>query len=214
MKSALARVASLWRLPGWFPEIAAIRSSRIRNPVGLLALAGLVGIVAGLRHDVFYVATRAVEHYPPGTVAGYSPGRGRPATGPWPGCRRRIHRCDYGSCCWSPRRADSGGRFWYSLWLPRRRDTAPTPSSPPPQRREIPCSPCPAKSRAPPTRTVPEPDSVPPATAVEHRPAGKDDRRHVDGRRAHQAGRHGLVAARRQHHAVERIAVQHFDQAR
>ena len=73
MKSALARVASLWRLPGWFPEIAAIRSSRIRNQVRLLALAGLVGIVAGLGAIVFYVATRAVEHYALGTVAGYYP---------------------------------------------------------------------------------------------------------------------------------------------
>ena len=49
--------------------------------------------------------------------------------------------------------------------------------------------------------------------AVEHRPAGKHDRRRVDGRRRHQAGRRGLVAAGRQHHAVERIAEQHFDQA-
>ena len=73
MKSVLARVASLWRLPGWFPEIAAIRSSRIRNQVRLLALAGLVGIVAGLGAIVFYVATRAVEHYALGTVAGYYP---------------------------------------------------------------------------------------------------------------------------------------------
>ncbi len=78
MKSVLARVASLWRLPGWFPEIAAFRSSRIRNQVRLLALAG---IVAGLGTIVFYVATRAVEHYALGTVAGYYP-EPRPAGEP------------------------------------------------------------------------------------------------------------------------------------
>ena len=34
-----------------------------------------------------------------------------------------------------------------------------------------------------------------------------------DGRRRHHGGRRGLVAAGGQHHAVERIAVQHLDQA-
>ena len=48
---------------------------------------------------------------------------------------------------------------------------------------------------------------------IEHRPAGEHDRRRVDGRRGHQAGRRGLVAAGHQHHAVERITVEHFDQA-
>ena len=81
MKSVLARLLSLWRLPGWFPEIAAFRSNRIRNQVRLLALAGLVGIVAGLGAIVFYVATRAVEHYALGTVAGYYP-EPRPAGEP------------------------------------------------------------------------------------------------------------------------------------
>ena len=73
MKSVLARLSSLWRFPGWFPEIVIIRSSRIRNQVRLLALAGLVGIVAGVGAIVFYVATRAVEHYALGVVAGYCP---------------------------------------------------------------------------------------------------------------------------------------------
>ena len=49
--------------------------------------------------------------------------------------------------------------------------------------------------------------------AVQHRPARQHDRRHVDGRRRHQAGRRGLVAAGGQHHAVEGIAEQDFDQA-
>ncbi len=73
MRSRLARLAALWRYPGWLPQIAAIRSARIRNQVRLLALAGLVGIVAGLGAIVFYVATRAAEHYALGTIAGYYP---------------------------------------------------------------------------------------------------------------------------------------------
>ena len=55
MKSVLARLSSLWRFPGWFPEIVIIRSNRIRNQVRLLALAGLVGMVAGVGAIVFYV---------------------------------------------------------------------------------------------------------------------------------------------------------------
>ena len=49
--------------------------------------------------------------------------------------------------------------------------------------------------------------------AVQHRPHGQSDRRDVHRRRAHQHGGRRLVAADRQHHAVERIAVQRFDQA-
>ena len=49
--------------------------------------------------------------------------------------------------------------------------------------------------------------------AVQHRPAGQHDGRHVDGRRRHQAGRRGLVAAGGQDHAVQGIAEQDFDQA-
>ena len=49
--------------------------------------------------------------------------------------------------------------------------------------------------------------------AVEHRAAGQHDGRRVDRCRRHQTSRRGLVAAGHQHHAVERIAVQHFDQA-
>ena len=53
--------------------------------------------------------------------------------------------------------------------------------------------------------------ALPPA--VQHRPAGEHDRRDVDGRRRHDRGRRGLVAAGGEHHAVDRIAVQHLDQA-
>ena len=53
--------------------------------------------------------------------------------------------------------------------------------------------------------------AVPPA--VQHRSAGEDDRRQVDGRGRHDAGGRGLVAAGGQHDAVERIAVEHLDQA-
>ena len=49
--------------------------------------------------------------------------------------------------------------------------------------------------------------------AVQHRPAGEHDRRQVDRRRRHQAGRGGLVAAGGQDDAVERIAEQDFDQS-
>src|SRR5215469_9486593 len=53
--------------------------------------------------------------------------------------------------------------------------------------------------------------ALPPA--VEHRPAGQDDRRKIDGRRRHQARGRGLVAAGEQHDAVEWIAVEHLDEA-
>ena len=49
--------------------------------------------------------------------------------------------------------------------------------------------------------------------AVEHRPDRQGDGRDVDRRRGHQAGGRGLVAADGQHHPVERIAVEHLDQA-
>ena len=48
--------------------------------------------------------------------------------------------------------------------------------------------------------------------AVEHRPDGERDRRNIDRRRRHQAGRRGLVATDRQHHAVDRIAEQGLHQ--
>ena len=60
---------------------------------------------------------------------------------------------------------------------------------------------------------VPEPVRWPLVPAVQHRPAREHDRRDVDGRRRHDAGRRGLVAAGGQHDAVERIAVEHLDQA-
>jgi len=53
--------------------------------------------------------------------------------------------------------------------------------------------------------------ALPPA--VQHRPDRQRDRRDVDGRRRHQAGRRGLVAADGQHHAVEGVAVEQLDQA-
>ena len=73
MKLSLPRLSSLRRCAGWLPEIAILRSDRIRNQARLLALAGLVGIVAGVGAIVFYVATRAAEHYALGVVAGYYP---------------------------------------------------------------------------------------------------------------------------------------------
>lgn len=56
-----------------FPRSFALGSDRLRAQVRLLALAGLVGIVAGGGAIAFYVATRAVEHYALGVVVGYCP---------------------------------------------------------------------------------------------------------------------------------------------
>ena len=53
--------------------------------------------------------------------------------------------------------------------------------------------------------------ALPPA--VQHRAAGEDDGGQVDGRRRHDAGGRGLVAAGGQHDAVERVAVEDLDQA-
>ena len=63
---------SQW-FPGWLPGVFRLGSDRIRGQVRLLALAGLVGIVAGVGAIAFYVATRAVEHYALGVLAGYCP---------------------------------------------------------------------------------------------------------------------------------------------
>ena len=49
--------------------------------------------------------------------------------------------------------------------------------------------------------------------AVQHRADAERDRRQVDRRGRHQHGRRGLVAADGQHHAVERIAIEHLDEA-
>jgi len=57
----------------WLPEFLFLRQERARNQVRLLGLAVLVGIVAGLGAILFYVATRSVEHYALGELAGYHP---------------------------------------------------------------------------------------------------------------------------------------------
>ncbi len=62
--------ASFWN---WFPEFLFLRQRHVRNQVRLLGLAVLVGIVAGLGAILFYAATRGVEHYALGEVAGYHP---------------------------------------------------------------------------------------------------------------------------------------------
>ena len=48
--------------------------------------------------------------------------------------------------------------------------------------------------------------------AVQHRPYGQGDRRNVHRRRGHEARRRGLVAADREHDAVDRVAVQQLDE--
>lgn len=56
---------------GWLPEFVKLSQNRFRTQVRLFALAALVGIVAGVGAIVFYLATRSVEHYALGVVAGY-----------------------------------------------------------------------------------------------------------------------------------------------
>jgi len=57
----------------WLPQILRSGSNRIRGQVRILGLAALVGVVAGFGGIAFYVATRAVEHYALGSLAGYVP---------------------------------------------------------------------------------------------------------------------------------------------
>ena len=75
-----------------------IRSSRIRNQVRLLALAGLVGIVAGVGAIVFYVATRAAERYAWVWLQATAPSHGLAVNRRWNGCPRWIIRFVCGSC--------------------------------------------------------------------------------------------------------------------
>lgn len=57
----------------WFPQVFRLGSDHIRGQVRLLGLAALVGVVAGIGGVGFYIATRVVEHYALGTLAGYCP---------------------------------------------------------------------------------------------------------------------------------------------
>ncbi len=54
--------------------------------------------------------------------------------------------------------------------------------------------------------------ALPVSPAIQHRSARQNNRRCVDRRRRHQSSRCRLVASGGQHHPVERIAVQDFDQ--
>ena len=58
---------------GWLPGVFRLGGDRIRSQARLLALASLVGVVAGVGAIVFYVATCAAEHYALGVLAGYCP---------------------------------------------------------------------------------------------------------------------------------------------
>ncbi|MHB1035508.1 MAG: chloride channel protein [Pirellulales bacterium] len=57
----------------WVPEFLTFGRRQFRPQVRLLALAVLVGIVAGLGAILFHVATLVVEHYALGDLAGYYP---------------------------------------------------------------------------------------------------------------------------------------------
>ena len=65
-------------------------------------------------------------------------------------------------------------------------------------------------ARPPDDRPRARPLAVEPA--VQHRPTGEDDRRDVDGRGGHDLRRRRLVAAGRQHDAVDRVAVEDLDE--
>ena len=67
------RLVSVNGILGWIPEMVKLSQNRFRTQIRLLGLSALVGIVAGLGAIVFYVATRVVEHYALGVVAGYYP---------------------------------------------------------------------------------------------------------------------------------------------
>ena len=55
----------------WLATFLLPAQRRFRAQARLLALATLVGIVAGLGAIVFYLATRVAEHYALGSVVGY-----------------------------------------------------------------------------------------------------------------------------------------------
>lgn len=65
----------------WFPQVARLARRRIRAQARLLALAVLVGIVAGAGAIVFLLATQLVERVALGAVVGYHP-QPRPAGEP------------------------------------------------------------------------------------------------------------------------------------
>ena len=99
MTSRPPRLVSMNGILGWIPEMVKLSQNRFRTQIRLLGLAALVGIVAGLGAIVFYVATRVVEHYALGVIAGYypepRPGGEAPCLGfPW----RHIH--SFLGFCW------------------------------------------------------------------------------------------------------------------
>lgn len=69
----ITHLAALRWLVAWLPRITLLRRERLRSQLRLLALAGLVGVVAGFGAIIFYVATRVAEHGALGVVAGYYP---------------------------------------------------------------------------------------------------------------------------------------------
>ena len=58
----------------WFPEFWEIGRRRLRPQARLLALALLVGVIAGLGAVVFHSACLIVSHFALGDIAGYAPG--------------------------------------------------------------------------------------------------------------------------------------------
>jgi CIC family chloride channel protein len=73
MKPILPKPSSMNGFFGWLPQVVKLSQNRYRAQVRLFALSALVGIVAGLGAIGFYLATRIVEHFALGVLAGYYP---------------------------------------------------------------------------------------------------------------------------------------------
>ena len=56
-------------------------------------------------------------------------------------------------------------------------------------------------------------DSLAVRPSTQHRTDGQCNRGYVDRRRGHEAGGRGLVAAHREHDAIDRVAIEQFHQA-
>ncbi len=71
--SAPTRSMFPYRLLGWFPQFLKFGRNRARHQARLLALAMLVGFVAGLGAIFFYFTTQVAEQYALGSLVGYHP---------------------------------------------------------------------------------------------------------------------------------------------
>jgi H+/Cl- antiporter ClcA len=81
MAASPSRFPDLAQLRSWAPELLHQERRRFRAQLRLLALAALVGVVAGLGAVLFASACQLVEHYTLDGIAGYrtaTPPEGEP----------------------------------------------------------------------------------------------------------------------------------------